>query len=193
MFTRYIAAAAAALALVGCTDTTEPGAGLRYFPLEVGNRWTYAPEDPAFGDPFEWVVTERHGDTVALARPAGPSHPGPVTLLDREDGIDLLVAGESFAPFYRFDAGAAWTHRDPWECDDAAVFTAVEETEPIVTPAGTFEHTLRIERRTTAICDDAGTVMEWWAPNVGLVRWDELNFWAGGPLSYYLTSYAQPF
>jgi len=38
-------------------------------------------------------------------------------------------------------------------------------------------------------CADAGTMVEWWAPGVGLVRWDELNYYAGGPITIYLKSY----
>ena len=35
-------------------------------------------------------------------------------------------------------------------------------------------------------------MVEWWAPNVGLVRWEELNFYAGGPIRFELISYAVP-
>lgn len=191
MSTRWIAAAVwAAGILTGCGDNgTEPPGSSNYFPLTVGNTWTYAPEDPIFGQPFEWRVTGRQQDTVRMERPAGGSHSGPVTLLDRGSEIDLL-AGEEVAPFLRFTVGSTWEHRDPWECDDGATFTVLVEPDPIVTPAGTFSNTIRIERQTTASCDDAGTMMEWWAPDVGLVRWDELNFYAGGPLSYLLVSYS---
>lgn len=176
--------------LVGCG--TEPGESLQYFPLTVGNTWTYAPEDPFYGQPVDWVVTERQGDTVALVRPFGLSHAGPVTLLDHRDGVELFMADEGFVPFYRFSAGASWVHRDPWDCDDDAEMVVVEETDTVITPAGTFRNLLRIERRTPASCADAGTMVEWWAPNVGLVRWEELNFYAGGPIRFELISYAVP-
>lgn len=94
-------------------------------------------------------------------------------------------------PYYRFVVGASWTHRDGWDCDDGSRWVAVLEPAPVVTPAGTFLHCLRLERRTSATCDDAGTMTEWWAPNVGLVRWDELNFFAGGPLTYHLVDYTE--
>ena len=124
-----------------------------------------------------------------LARPSGGSHPGPVRLLDRFDRIDLLLGDESPVPFYRFSAGASWEHRDSWECDDGPTLVVLEEPSPIVTPAGTFSQTIHIERQTPATCADAGTTKEWWAPNVGLVQWEELNFYAGGPLTFYLTDY----
>lgn len=161
-----------------------------YFPLELGNTWTYAPEDPYFGTPFEWTVSARSGDTITVERPPLGSHPGPVRILDRMDSLDLLGPGQEALPFYRFTAGEVWTHRDAWECDDHAEFLAVPEVEPVVTPAGTFTGALRIERRTTASCDDAGTMREWWVRGVGLVQWEELNFYAGGPLTFRLVSYS---
>lgn len=177
-------------ALAGCGDSvTEPDGSRDYFPAAVGNQWTYAPADPWFGPPFQWQVTERRGDTVRVARPPLGSHPGPVTLVRRGDGIDLLVE-DGAAPHARFNTGAWWVRRDPWDCDDGAAFVAVAEPDSVVTPAGTFRDCVRVERRTAATCTDAGTMVEWWAPDVGLVRWDELNFYAGGPLRFELVSYS---
>ena len=192
ILTRCFAITALALGpLLGCSDTvTGPGKSAQYFPLAEGNSWTYAPESSQFGDPFEWSVTGRVGDTITLARPAGGSHPGPVTLLDRQEAIDLLPGGGEVLPFYRFEVGASWVRSDPWECDDGASWVAVVEEDPITTPAGVFNNTLRLERRTTATCTDAGTTFEWWAPGVGLVQWEELNFYAGGPLTFQLMSYS---
>lgn len=178
------------LSFSGCESGTEPPDTPRYFPLTVGNSWTYAPEDPFYGQPFEWAVTEERGDTVTLVRPPGASHSGPVTLLDHVDEIDLRVGDDEFVPFYRFAVGASWIHRDTWECDDGSRMVVVREPDPIVTPAGTFLNTVRIERQTAIPCTDAGTTVEWWAPDVGLVQWEELNFYAGGPLTFYLTDYS---
>jgi hypothetical protein len=192
MSNRNLAAALLGLGLLtACGDNgTEPPDGIRYFPLTVGDTWTYAPADPIFGDPIEWRVTERAGDTVTIARSMGASHSGPVRLLDHLEEIDLLLDLGGQGPFYRFTMRSSWTHRDPWECDDMSEWTVVEEPDPITTPAGTFFHTVRIERQSAANCTDAGTMMEWWAPDVGLVRWEELNFYAGGPLAYELVSYS---
>lgn len=181
----------AILLLTACGDApTGPEESVRYFPLTLGDTWSYAPEDPSFGDTVEWRVTERIGDTVTVLRPPGPSHPGPITLIDGVDVIDLLLPGREKRPFYRFIGDGTWVHHDPWECDDGSTWIAMEEPEPIATPAGTFEHTLRLERRTAATCSDAGTMVEWWAPEVGLVRWDELNFFAGGPITFELVTWS---
>jgi hypothetical protein len=179
------------LLLGACGDAaTGPEEDVRFFPLTVGDTWTYAPEDPLFGDAVQWRVTERTGDTVTVLRPPGPSHPGPVTLIDGGREIDLLLPGGDAVAFYRFAPGDSWVRHDPWECDAGSTWAAVEEAEPITTSAGTFERTLRLERRTAATCSDAGTMMEWWAPGVGLVRWDELNVFAGGPVTFELVTWS---
>lgn len=177
----------------GCDDATGPGENSIYFPLTVGARWTYAPDQSGLGEPFDWTVTARAGDTVTLERPAFGSHPGPVTLLDEISAVKISLDGNEFTTLYRFTPGESWTRRDPWDCDDGSTWVAVRETEPIETPAGTFTNTIRMERRTETPCTDAGTMFEWWAPGVGLVAWDELNFFAGGPLTFSLVSYQQPF
>lgn len=174
------------LLLAGCDDSTGPAAP-DYFPLAEGNTWTYDVSDPRLGVPVTWTVTERRGDTVIVERPPEGSHSGPVTLLDRGTDVDILQDGR--AAFYRFQIDATWVRRDPWECDDGATFTVAVEPEPVITPAGTFHGCLRVERRTTATCDDGGTMIEWWAPGVGLVRWQELNWIAGGTLDRELSEY----
>ncbi|HZD79790.1 MAG TPA: hypothetical protein VE646_07090 [Actinomycetota bacterium] len=185
-------AAAGVVLPAACADPgTGPGDGVAYFPLETGHVWTYAPADPLYGQPFQWQVVERRGDTVTLARPPAGSHPGPVTLVDGVDGVDLLLESGTIVPFYRFTAGTSWVHHDPWECDDGSEWAAVDEGDAIATPAGTFLHTLRLERRSAASCTDAGTTAEWWAPDVGLVRWEELNFYAGGPLTFDLVGHSR--
>jgi hypothetical protein len=183
----------AGICLGGCSDSTGPEDPYIVFPLEPGNTWTYASEDPQFGDPFQWEVTGRMADTVTLDRPVGGSHPGPVTLIDKGEVIKIVLEGGTTRPFYRFRPGASWSHHDLWDCDDESGWVAVKEENPIATPAGTFNNTIRLERRTGATCADAGTMFEWWAPGVGLVRWEELNFYAGGPLGFELISYAQRF
>lgn len=40
--------------------------------------------------------------------------------------------------------------------------------------------------------DDVGTVVEWSAPGVRLAAWDELSYYAGGPLTFSLTICSQP-
>jgi hypothetical protein len=175
----------------GCKDeSTNPITNKTpvYFPLSLGNTWTYAPADTFYGLPFEWEVTERQGDTATLVRPVRPGHSGTIRLLENENNIDIILNNQNL-PNYRFKESEMWVHRDNWECDDSASYIVIKETDTIITPAGKFTDCLRIERRSSIPCLDAGTIVEWWAPNVGLVRWDEMNFYVGGPLIIYLVDY----
>lgn len=176
-------------ALCACDTGTEPQEAVHILPLSVGNSWTYAPDNLFLGDTIRWSVTEQRGDTVVLVRPWPGGLHGSVTVLDRSPALDLLLESGEFGPYYRFAADTSWVHRDPWECDDGAEMLVVTERDPVVTPAGTFDRCLRVERRSTASCDDAGTMLEWWAPEVGLVRWEELNYLAGGTIRYDLVDY----
>lgn len=162
-----------------------------YFPLAVGNHWLYGMEDPVYGDNFSWTVVQMNGDTALVERPwldVGPQFQ-PVTVV--QDGPDYLVrVGESqWDLFYRFMPDSTWAHRSPFDCDDHLVFKTTLDTTTIVTPAGSFRNTLKLERQTTANCADAGVMYEWWAPGVGLVKWEELNFYAGGPITGHLIQY----
>lgn len=171
----------------GCHDgATTPETPLSSFPTAEGSTWRYAYADPQYGQGFRWTVTRRSGDTVVLDRPSPGTHPGPVTLVVREDGLDIRWDGVGTGALYRFTPGAEWTRHEPWECDDGSRWIVVREPEPIVTPMGRFTGTLRLERRSTATCDDAGTMREWWAPGTGIVMWEELNFFAGAPVTVWL-------
>lgn len=173
--------------LTGCRDgATTPKTPPSSFPTAEGSTWRYAYADPRWGEGFRWTVARQAGDTVVLDRPAPGTHPGPVTLLVRDDGLDIWSDGVGAAALYRFDPGAEWTRHEPRECDHGSRWTVVREPDPVVTPAGHFTGTLRLERRSTATCADAGTMREWWAPGTGIVMWEELNFFAGAPVTVWL-------
>jgi hypothetical protein len=155
----------------------------------LGNTWTYVPADTFFGQSFTWEVVFRKGDTVTLNRPFSGPHGGTITLIDRQKEVDILLDSNDRALFYRFKIGEIWARRDPWECDDRSKWEFTNELNPIITPAGTFSNCIRLERKSAIPCVDAGTIVEWWAPGIGLVRWDELNFYVGGPLTIYLKKY----
>ncbi len=157
-----------------------------YFPLEAGNTWTYAPEDPWYGTSFSWKVIERTGDLVTLERPPGATHDGTVILRDRSSEIDIRPPEKDFLLFYRFDSDTKWIHHEISECDKRMEVAVLLEEDPVVTPAGVFHNCLRIERREGTPCPDNGTMVEWFAPGVGLVKWEELNFFAGGPITIWL-------
>lgn len=184
---------ATSLVLVSCsrknpiepTDTKDNS----YFPLSVGNNWLYGWEDSFYGDNFSWTIVQMNGDTALVERPYadGPQFV-PITVI--QEGTDYLIktATSTYELYYRFIPDSTWTHRRPYECDDYLIFKAVLDTTTIVTPAGSFSNCLKIVRQSTSNCVDAGIAVEWWAPGVGLVKWEEINFYAG-VLTGYLISY----
>lgn len=149
-----------------------------YFPLEVGTAWTY--REARFGMTRELEVTARDGRIAILEGRGFPD----LKLRDGGEEIDIELGDEGFVLFYRFVPGS-FEHRDPFECDDERRVD-VSRSDPIETPAGRIEDVLRLDFADN-VCSDAGTVTEWWAQEVGLVRWEELNI--AGLLAFELVEF----
>ena len=145
----------------------------QYFPLELGNRWTYVVEHPLFsGDREVTVDSEEDGLFSLRTRSSGPGADG-VARLRPEDGDILVELEEGLVPQYRFGEDS-WTYRSGSECDDESVVTVESRGELVETPAGTFRNCLKLVFQ--GRCADAGLIAQWWAPNVGLVKSVEDNF-----------------
>lgn len=142
-----------------------------YFPLEMGNQWVYS----SIGDDLIWTVTQRQGNIVKLSL---GNYNDTVTLRDFGNEVEIELADASWGLFYQFLPESIWVHRDYWDCNDSTIVKVFTEIDPIVTPAGVFENCLRIERIGLEPCIDAGTYVEWWALNVGLVK-SQINTIAG--------------
>jgi len=142
-----------------------------YFPLEEGNRWVY--QERQFSSEVTVEVIQREGEIAELATSFAS---GSVLVRDGGDEVEVELAEEGFVLYYRFSADTTWEHRDPFSCDDQRMVSVTAEPQPVETPAGTFEETLRIDYTGATLCADAGKVAEWWAPGVGLVRWQEDSF-----------------
>ena len=63
-------------------------------------------------------------------------------------------------------------------------FTIGAKNQTLRTPAGTFNDVLRLD--VASQCRDAGTTAIWFAPDVGVIRWEELTI--VGPVRYTFTS-----
>ena len=164
------------------------GSGLsaqsEYFPVEEETRWAYT--DPNFGFSQEVSVQRRDGDSVTFA--AG--HEGSLTIVYRlrGDEVDVLSPDGEFGLAYRFESGVRFRHSDEFDCDDGVLASVALEERLVETPAGVFENCLRFEF-TDFRCDDAGTTTEWFAPEVGKVKWQETSF--VGEVTYELTEFAR--
>lgn len=173
------------LAMAFLSDPTqEPIAVTRYFPLEAGRTWTYSQENfPSSEREVEVIGAEgndswrvRFDAAEVIIRELSPSD------------LDIEVPEEGFVTYYRF-AEPSWLHRDFQGCDDNRQMTVGVETLTIETPAGTFTDCLQIQYG-DPVCSDAGTEVEWWAPDVGRVKWIEQSI--AGPRTFLLASTGIP-
>jgi hypothetical protein len=170
----------------GCTESHA-----NYWPLALGNYWVYGCDSQhpfcSNGPIWRSDVTAQGADTALLVQTCVA-----FTCVDtfalRAQGaqVDWRVSTGEWGGYYNFTGGAFWLHRDPFECDDSILYRAILETEPVVTPAGTFTGCLRIEPLQKR-CADAGMIREWWAPGVGMVRSEQDNI--AGYVNYVLTEY----
>ncbi len=157
----------------------------RYFPLEVGNRWTYVVEHEFFTGMRD-VTVHAEEDGLFVVRTRADGADMVVRLRANGNEIDIELEGEGLVPNYRFEEDS-WLHRDRSKCDDNATVTVVARDEVVATPAGVFTDCLKLVF--LGSCDDAGTLAQWWAPEVGLVKSEEDNF--AGAATWLLTDFTR--
>jgi len=158
-----------------------------YFPLSVGDSWTYSLEGRTAGDEVRMIriadAAERGGVTyyrlegwpTAASALVRINARGQLVALDEESGAERL--------WYDFAAsvGARWQP----ETGDACVGQAeiVDRNSKAVEPTGSFEGVLSIAYGTTQ-CAHAGVASELFAPGVGLIERTEITI--AGPLTWRL-------
>jgi hypothetical protein len=155
-----------------------------YFPLRVGNAWTFQRITP--GGSAEWTAEVTDKQAPPRVFPyfllsgyfAGAAHPvrsdpfGTVT--ERSSGYRDFLWYLLGAP-----VGTTWAIQLPPsplanplpDCVSGAKLTLAAREESLQVPAGEFEHVVRVDW--VSPCVDAGIVSEWFAPGVGLIRRDE--------------------
>jgi hypothetical protein len=149
-----------------------------WFPLQTGYRWSYQPERGVGGTRTVEVKEPEAGDAYHVD-------------FNGTDAIitlwyDIYLPEEGIADtWYRFDQDS-WLHRDLNTCDDLRILSVTARDETVTTPAGEFTGCLRIEFG-AGTCFYSGTFVEWWAPDVGRVKWTEGSFI--GERTWVLTEY----
>lgn len=151
--------------------------GGRFFPLEVGNAWSFAPNgDSSLSSRYEIIVFGVDGD-VATVRyqlvrsfPFLPGWHEDVRLRALGNQVDIELGEEGFGPFYRFQEDK-FLHRDFRVCTDDVPVTVASLEESVHTFFGDLEECLLLGFQNR--CGDAGILNEWWCPEVGLVEWWE--------------------
>jgi hypothetical protein len=168
---RTLAAAAAALAL-GCAGAPARPAPERapaaYFPLAVGNAWTYADESPALpperrGARRTVKITGRTADGFFKDSDGNELRAGPDCVRDRQRS--LLCA--PVAPGTRWSSVLSVSSTERYEI--AAVGERVE------TPAGPFDGCVRVRAHNRASPGTDHVLEISYAPGVGPVR---IETWA---------------
>ena len=157
-----------------------------YFPLAVGNSWTYAIEGRAGSGSVSVLVTE--AVETAGQRYFRVEGFTPEQALLRVDSQSRLL---EFRPdsgtehlWYEFGApeGTTWRSELPHPCLGAATLAA--RGSRVDVPAGGFDDGIVI-RYGASFCSDAGIQKEVFAPDVGLLRRTEVTI--AGPRSMVLT------
>ena len=169
LFLLWLAAGSAAASLRAEVST--------YFPLEKGNFWIYTPNRNS--ETFRTDVIRRTGNVVEVM-----SKQYTTIYSDRGSEIDIQLPKEGFLLFRRFIPNSTWDYQGVSNCNNGPVAVDTAK-EPIVTRAGNFEKCLHL--RFSKACSDGGLVEEWWAPNVGLVKWTQDNI--AGLLTFELSEY----
>lgn len=141
---------------------------VRYFPLEPGTVWRYS-STRFTGSLIERSVVGLDDDGLVIFNNGFQL----ITLEDELDIIRIDIPEEGLQLLYDFE-DFQWTRRDVNICDDQREALLNSRNETIVTPAGTFTDCLRVEYL-HGQCADAGLVTEWFAPDVGLVKWEEFS------------------
>jgi hypothetical protein len=159
-----------------------------YFPLAVGNEWTYSRSGQAIGSQKILV------NVTAKTQPSGSTavyfqlnnYNGTAHWVQQSAGI---VSEYPNYLWYYLNAGvgSSWTmHINTMVPgviigSDGAVLTVVSRNESVTVPVGTFT-TVHISFRTN-VCD-AGITDEWFAPGFGLVKRVETSLI--GPITWEL-------
>jgi len=190
-FVPLVLVASACCAAATSAGPTRARAGLSAgvpFPLDHGNRWSYA--RTGGGVAGTWEVTAAAVSDAAARAPRymlegyfpGPprriaaDRAGTVVEHDASAGADAL--------WYRLGTpvGTSWELRladlpDPGaagSCVSGSKVTLAARDETLTVPAGRFQHVIRLD--IVPPCADAGLVAEWFAPGVGLIRRVETSF-----------------
>ena len=152
-----------------------------FFPLEVGNRWTYSVEGRAGGgDHTIRVLDSLDFDGVTYYDVDGLVAGRAWLRFDSRGRLVQRREGGSEQLWYDFAApvGGAWTIDRPDLCFAKAAIES--RTETVKTPAGVFTGAVVVDFGPEANCADAGLDRDVFAPGVGLV--ERTGITIAGPL-----------
>jgi hypothetical protein len=155
-----------------------------YFPLQVGNRWDYGGPAGVFTATVTGNVLAADGRRYfTLDGYRSPFDPTRLVSATRRNRItEFNPDGLNPNLWYLLGApvGTSWTIRiqpplGPLdECVNGSTVTVGSRTEEVIVRAGTFRGVVRLDIANH--CFDFGTVAEWFAPEVGLIKREDVTF-----------------
>lgn len=153
-----------------------------YFPLEVGNSWTYSPE-------LEQSITDikitEYGIYFAFSM---YNYENRIFKNDSNSQIIEYKNGQRRV-WYKFSAleGESWIIQDSDGSDlmNNCVVTLISKNERVSVPAGRFENCVKFNFSCPVM--DAGLFSEWFAPGIGCIK--RITQTIAGPRTYELKDY----
>ena len=169
-------ALAAVVALVIVSSAAAAESDRRFFPLQVANEWTF--EDTDFGGDSSMRVPWRRAGVFQLA-----GFPGASELRVRYSGETLQAWDQRqrrWEALLRLGAAAGTTYQvylpAPFWSGARVTVSSRRATAPNQVLRRSYKGTLRLVVRPPAGLSDAGVTGLWFAPRIGLVRWEEQSF-----------------
>ena len=154
-----------------------------YFPLKVGNSWTYSPQleqsitDIKITEYGVYFVFSMYNYENRMFKKDSNSN-----VIEYKNGQVRL--------WYKFSAleGESWIIQDSDGSDlmNNCVVTLISKNERVSVPAGTFENCVKFNFNCPDV-EDAGLISEWFAPGIGCIKRITQSF--AGPRTYELKDY----
>jgi len=172
----FLKIVACILLLLGCASVNAQAQD--YFPQQLDNRWTYIKTGPAQSRTTwsnriikykngRWHHSNFWGDGIERKLTE-----------DEEGNVSEVTNSSEPHLWYKLSAkgSESWSlslTRGGPPCVDQSLLTIVSNNETVEVPAGRFTNCIKI--RFSNRCADAGVVFQWFAPDVGLVKQEELS------------------
>lgn len=172
----------ALLCSVFLVDAADISPVANYFPLSVGNQWTYVRAGQV-GTAQKILV-----DVSAKMSPSGSTvvyyqlnnYNGQSHWVRRDSSAVVSEYSRNLWYTLNAEVGKSWTMRINTSVpgvipgSNGATLTVISRNETVKVPAGVFTNTVHIQFRTNVM--DAGITDEWFAAGVGLVKRAETSF-----------------
>ena len=162
-----------------------------YFPLHVGNQWSYVRTSSVDRQEWRAAVTERilapNGRLYfSIAGYFGPARWVRSTLRSTVSELSRSSNTDNLWYMLGAAAGTSWVLQlEPLpilspiaDCISGSRAILASRNDVVQVPAGEFRNVVRVDYRSP--CADAGLASEWFAPGVGLIKRAEQSF--AGPV-----------